>query len=283
MTGRPAATAETSYGMAKRHAFACEVIRAAAPERVLDVGCGTGGLLTHPLAREFPAVRFLGTDLDPASIDLARQSFRLPNLAFEARRIDDLDGTFDLIIASEVIEHVDDPVAFLGAVRRRLAPAGKVLLTVPNGFGPMEMTAFAENLLRLSGLFSVLRFFVRLVRRRPLSAAADSHGGLETVAVSPHINFFTFGDLHRLFAFTGLAPVRYRPRTVLCGLGFDQFISRFGGAGANARAADHLPPFCASDWMFVLEPCAPAGGNPGRAGRRGRLRRYLNERRHGLR
>lgn len=49
----------------------------------------------------------------------------------------DLDGplgerTFDSVVAGELIEHLEDPYAFLRGVRRRLAPGGRLVITTPN-------------------------------------------------------------------------------------------------------------------------------------------------------
>jgi 2-polyprenyl-6-hydroxyphenyl methylase / 3-demethylubiquinone-9 3-methyltransferase len=107
---------ETSYGDERRYAFLSEIIASRRPSRILDIGCGTGMRLTRRLAETFPATAFVGTDSDRGSIawaqanngDLANQRFCLD---------DDLPGTerFDMVIASEVIEHVENPAGFLFA------------------------------------------------------------------------------------------------------------------------------------------------------------------------
>jgi SAM-dependent methyltransferase len=278
-----AVAAETPYGGLKRYVFVREILKKSHPHTLLDVGCGTGVLLTRPLALEFPDIQFLGIDLDTASIHVAHQAPPLPNLTFERQEIGEIAGTFDLVVASEVLEHVEDPAVFIAALRQRLSPSGRLVLTLPNGYGPMEMATFFENLLRLSGLFAILRFLVRLARRRPSAGRSDDSSSPETAAISPHVNFFSFPQLRRLFASAGLRPIHYRPRTVFCGLGFDQIIGALGKQDANARLADRLPFFCASDWMFVLEPCEPGHARPYRRPLNARLRRWLNEKRWGLR
>ena len=46
--------------------------------------------------------------------------------------IEDVEGTFDLVTAMEVIEHTADPQQFLHALAQRLAPDGLLILSTPN-------------------------------------------------------------------------------------------------------------------------------------------------------
>ena len=46
----------------------------------------------------------------------------------------DLDRTFDVVFAGELIEHLDDVRGFLASVRRHLGPVGRLVLTTPNAF-----------------------------------------------------------------------------------------------------------------------------------------------------
>ncbi|MBI1318949.1 MAG: methyltransferase domain-containing protein [Candidatus Hydrogenedens sp.] len=273
--------AEDSYGTAKRFAFVAEtvsaVIATGRPARVLDVGCGTGSLLSRPLAEAFPALEVTGIDADAATIAWAAAHQALPNLHFATALAEDGERPFDLVIASEVLEHVEDPPAFLLWLRRQTRRGGRVIVTVPNGYGPFEAATLAEVVLHQSGLIALAR---RLAGRPERMAAAER--GRDTLAVSPHINFFGRRALNRLFTETGLSVRRFARRTFLCGFLLDQLVGRFGLAGWNARIADRLPAWAVSDWMVELvcdrEPVASAW-------RRGRLsdwRRRLNERRWGL-
>jgi SAM-dependent methyltransferase len=107
-------------------------------DRVLDLGCGQGDL-TAELARISATI--LGVEVAQAAIERARS--RQPELTFELAPIDgDLplrDGAFDVVWASEVIEHVADTARWLSEVRRVLAPGGRLLLTTPN-HGRLRLT-----------------------------------------------------------------------------------------------------------------------------------------------
>ena len=99
--------------------------------RVLDVGCGAG-LLAEPLTRLGATV----TGIDAASgvIDAARAHATQVGLAISYRvaTVDDLideGASFDLVVASEVIEHVPDAPAFAAGLAELARPGGLVILS----------------------------------------------------------------------------------------------------------------------------------------------------------
>jgi 2-polyprenyl-6-hydroxyphenyl methylase/3-demethylubiquinone-9 3-methyltransferase len=100
----------------------------------LDVGCGAG-LLAEPLARLGAQVTAI--DAAPELIAVARGHARAQGLEvdYRAAAVEDVDGRFDLVTSLEVIEHVADPPAFVGALARRLAPGGLLILSTPNKTG----------------------------------------------------------------------------------------------------------------------------------------------------
>ena len=115
--------------LSRRAAFAQTNVQAG--ERVLDLGCGEGDL-TAVLARA--GTRTLGVDVAEAALARARR--RHPELSFEPVPINGplplADGAFDVVWASEVIEHVADTARWLSEVRRVLVPRGRLLVTTPN-------------------------------------------------------------------------------------------------------------------------------------------------------
>lgn len=95
--------------------------------QILDVGCGTGGNVimlnehgeAHGIDVSKDAVRFCHErGLDRVQLGAADE------LPFE-------DGTFDLVTALDVVEHLDDDLGALKEFRRVLRPGGKVLIFVP--------------------------------------------------------------------------------------------------------------------------------------------------------
>jgi SAM-dependent methyltransferase len=99
-------------------------------ERVLDLGCGDG-LLSAAIAAQGAEV--VGADVAEAA--LARARVRCPEVTFVRVPVDGplpfADASFELVWASEVIEHVADTAAWLSEVRRVLAPGGTLALTTP--------------------------------------------------------------------------------------------------------------------------------------------------------
>ena len=96
--------------------------------RILEIGCGTGHNL--PMLAQFGRVDAI--EIDPAARDVASQ--RLGKAVGDAP-LPALPGVpdahYDLIAVLDVVEHIEDDVAALQAMRARLAPGGKILITVP--------------------------------------------------------------------------------------------------------------------------------------------------------
>ncbi len=93
---------------------------------VLDLGCGTGGVLKH-LQRFGTAV---GVDPSPEAVRYCRRR-NLPVALASGYDLPFADATFGAVLALDVIEHVDDDVGLLREARRVLRPGGVVVITVP--------------------------------------------------------------------------------------------------------------------------------------------------------
>lgn len=98
--------------------------------RALDVGGGIGRQLDQLRAADPRVTRTVVVDLDAGAEPHARRRGH----EFVAGRIEDvrLDGEFDVILALNLIEHVEDPAAVLQRLRERLAPGGIILVKTPN-------------------------------------------------------------------------------------------------------------------------------------------------------
>jgi 2-polyprenyl-6-hydroxyphenyl methylase/3-demethylubiquinone-9 3-methyltransferase len=114
--------------------FHCDssLLKPLAGKRALDVGCGAG-LLCEPLARLGAGVT--GLDAAPENIAAARAHAQPQGLAIDYRHeaIEDFRGKdFDLVTSLEVIEHVDDPQAFVAGLASAMAEDGLMILSTPN-------------------------------------------------------------------------------------------------------------------------------------------------------
>src|ERR1700691_4705818 len=99
--------------------------------RVLDVGCGPG-TITADLAAGVPSGQVVGIDAASDVLDLARQEASRrgqANVRFETGNVYQLgfeDGSFDVVHAHQVLQHLSDPVAALAEMRRVCRPGGLV-------------------------------------------------------------------------------------------------------------------------------------------------------------
>jgi SAM-dependent methyltransferase len=99
-----------------------------ATRRILDAGCGSGGNLT--MLQRFGTVS--GLELDDEAATNAAQRLGPGGTLYRGPIPEALpDAQFDVITMFDVLEHLDEPVQALSALRTRLAPQGQVVITVP--------------------------------------------------------------------------------------------------------------------------------------------------------
>ena len=107
-------------------------------KRILDIGCGLGMYVSQ--FRQFSDDVY-GVDVDPDKV--AQASQQLPNLKVSpAEELPFADGSFDVILLNEVIEHVDDDRRTIQEAFRVLAPGGHVVIYAPNRLYPFETHGF---------------------------------------------------------------------------------------------------------------------------------------------
>lgn len=85
------------------------------PSSILDVGCGAGRAL-NVLAAHRPGARCVGVDPSGEAIALTDRGELEPNVTLEVRDLADIDETFDVALALDVFEHVEDYIGFLRAL-----------------------------------------------------------------------------------------------------------------------------------------------------------------------
>ena len=119
-------------------------------KRVLDIGCGTGGL--SQLVSEEGGY-YIGSDYFPAILKIAGafiSDLPRPDLCGLVRAsgmaIPFADATIDVVVAFDVIEHLeggwDWQLSFMKEIRRILRPGGVLILTTPNRLYPFEGHTF---------------------------------------------------------------------------------------------------------------------------------------------
>lgn len=123
-----------------RYDIVCECVREAKPPqdgRLLDLGCGDGALagVLHSHLK-LPVV---GVDTSEKGLALAKRMFANRGFVGEFRLISSYDtgfqdSSFNVVVCSDVIEHVDDPRAMLREILRVLVPGGRLVITTPIKF-----------------------------------------------------------------------------------------------------------------------------------------------------
>jgi SAM-dependent methyltransferase len=102
----------------------------ARPAKVLDAGCGTGGLIRR-LAARVPAWQWTGVDVSPLACALARQRCTAEIVEAQVESLPFAEGSFDAAVSADVLYHLDDDGAALRELRRVLRPGGALVVNVP--------------------------------------------------------------------------------------------------------------------------------------------------------
>ena len=202
-----------------RHKLIAGLLRGGAADamRLFDIGSGQGDMLTM-LRPVFPSAEFFGAELSVSGVEISRRkvpdaTFLVADLFAPPPEIARFQGWATDAVCSEVLEHVDDPAAFLRAARPYLADGARLVVTVPGG--PMsafdkhighrqhftrvsiarvlEGAGFTVDRVLLSGFpfFNLYRLAV-IARGEKLAQDVESSGGKSSSAASLLMAVFRF-------------------------------------------------------------------------------------------
>jgi SAM-dependent methyltransferase len=264
----PGLPRENVFGHAKKARLVLAALGRLRAERgrsleVLDVGCGNGEALTRFLGTE--GDRVLGIDTHGPSIDYAIRNFGTASLEFRQQPAESLlrEGKrFDAIVFADLLEHLPEPSPVLEAGARLLRPGGRILVSVPNGYGPFEIESWLSRLplLGRASLWAI-DHLVALLNRFVFPGAwteVVTPGDLPYNEDSGHVQFYTRSRLLALARGAGLELVRGTGLSWLSGPYTNYLfapVHRF--CDLNARLADFLPPFMLSAWFFEFGHARP--------------------------
>jgi 2-polyprenyl-6-hydroxyphenyl methylase/3-demethylubiquinone-9 3-methyltransferase len=107
-------------------------LRILRPKRILDVGCGNGSIARFFIEKGYDVY---GIDASVKGIEFARiyhaERFHVQDLNDDGLPLAIKDKSFDLIISTEVIEHVYSPLKFIKYCHNNLVSSGHIILSTP--------------------------------------------------------------------------------------------------------------------------------------------------------
>lgn len=111
-----------------------EKVKEIKAKRILDYGCAHGPVMMN-LAARYPDAEYVGYDINQKNIDIGREWAEkdFPAAEFRLGTHNAIEGEYDCILATEVLEHVPDPAEVVEALKKHLTPDGIMIITVPYG------------------------------------------------------------------------------------------------------------------------------------------------------
>ncbi|MSQ41835.1 MAG: class I SAM-dependent methyltransferase [Dehalococcoidia bacterium] len=158
--------------------------------RVLDLGCGVG---EYVRAFERAGALALGCDIELPRLVEARRRGATGLAAAAAESLPYRDGSLDVVVLNEVIEHVRDERATMREVRRVLAPGGVCIVYAPNRLYPFETHGIQLRGRYRFGNFPFVNWLPRRLRDR----------------LVPHARVYGRGDWRRVLDGSGLEIVAH--------------------------------------------------------------------------
>ncbi len=177
--------------------------------RLLEVGCGAGNLLlqatvpgSYPLALDLSmqALTFVRSRLQEVSFGAeAPSGFACTQAIGEALPFP--TGSFDCVLLSEVVEHLEAPQISIGEAARVLKPGGRLLVTTPNyrSFWPlMEWTVDRLNVApKMAGEQHVSRFHPASLKRILVAAGLTMEYSGSIYNLSPFLSLVSLEQAKR--------------------------------------------------------------------------------------
>jgi len=180
-------------------------------KNILDVGCGVGMYLQA--MRAF-SERVYGVDIDTERAAQAHQLLSHIVIA-PAEQLPFAQGSFDMVLLHEVIEHVEDDRKVIREAYRVLASRGRMIIFAPNRLYPLETHGVFWRGRYHFGNVPLINWLPDPLRDR----------------LAPHVRAYTGRDLHHLLA--GL-PVRVMEHTQIFP-GYDKIAARWPALGRGLR------------------------------------------------
>jgi SAM-dependent methyltransferase len=158
--------------------------------QILDIGCGIGTFVQR--LREFSS-HVYGVDIDQERV--RKGATALPHLVVAvSEHLPFADGTFDVVLLHEVLEHVRDDRLTLAEAARVTRPGGRMVIYCPNRLYPFETHGIFLGKRYVFGNIPLVNYLPDGLRRR----------------LVPHVRAYTRRGLRRLFAGLGARTIVHR-------------------------------------------------------------------------
>lgn len=233
---------------------------------ILDLGCGIGnysrildehGYCVTAVDRDLNSLNFLACESQGNSISIICADVH--NIPVRANQ------KFQVIVASEILEHLENPQSVLDHINQLLDDRGIVFVTIPNGYGLWEMYHQITLRPRLHKIlyfpfywpFHLKNWLLQRQEKKDFPESKVKHRCSLNVE-SPHIQFWTYRRFVKLLkqhnfelldvVNTGMSynflPFYYKIRSKKLDM-------------LDIRIVDYLPHSISSGWMFKLKKANP--------------------------
>lgn len=226
--------------------------------KILDVGCGNGIAVTLPIGQHgYPIT---GIDFHKDSITYARKINTLGNVTFQQCDAASFSNgeKFNVILYSDVLEHIHAPGKLLSQIKRNLKQDGIILISIPNGYGPFEIENFLLSIWPFK-LITTAIHFIRRLRKRIKPAADKKNIVPEDIPYHHecgHVQFFSMKAFKKLVYSSGFMITGFEKCLFLGGIFSSLFLARIPILmRLNISIGKHLPYFMGSVWYFECKIC----------------------------
>ncbi|MFC1931504.1 class I SAM-dependent methyltransferase [Chloroflexota bacterium] len=212
--------------------------------KILELGCGIGAI-SFPLSSL--GYQVVGVDIDSSSISECNNRNSFPNARYLVADAEtaDLKEKFDVVIASEILEHCPHPYKVLETLGRHLRPDGIGIVTVPNGYCLSEL--IFSRLFQKIGIHSL---FHKMPRRLYTLLTGSPTPYYSLNVFCHHIHFFTLKRFLRLLSSHGfkISGVYNLDLGLLLDWNCLSALKRL-----ECKLAESAPHAIAGGWVFVLK------------------------------